>query len=117
MTSAMDMALDDVIKSNRRTRRGGATSTRQRSDVTKRTPGGGVSRRGRSSAGTQRAQAVPYGVRGVQPATSMVAARTGTDGSKIVVSNLHFNVTEADLKVRFVFLIEHRMHTPWTARR
>jgi len=94
----LDMALDDMIKlkrpSNRGRSRGGNNSfaPRRGGGITK-TPSG-PTRQGLRSAGAQ-SRAQPYS----NPRAAGLV--TTGEGSKILISNLDFNVTEADLKELF----------------
>src|SRR5690348_6305644 len=73
MASSLDMALDDIITTNK---------SRPKAQ------------RGKGR-GNQRS--TPYS-RGGKGLTTKSGA---TEGSKIMISNLHYNVNEADLRVRF----------------
>lgn len=92
----LDMPLDQLISANRQARR------RQRRPTGGRQPGGQQQ---------QQQQQKPYQRRPVaaNAKKSGVVAKALTPapdvGSKIIVSNLHFGVTESDLRVRFPLLL------------
>jgi len=99
-TANLDMALDDVIKqkrpSGRGRSRGGNNSfaPRRGGGITKTS--NGPTRQGLRSAGAQ-SRAQPYS----NPRATGLITTSGGEGSKILISNLDFNVTEADLKELF----------------
>ncbi|KAG5459019.1 MAG: hypothetical protein BJ554DRAFT_654 [Olpidium bornovanus] len=99
----LDVSLDELIAANntkagRRGRgRGGGRQGNSGGNADNRTiilGGGGLPRPG--GRGARRAQGTPYAV----PAGLAAAS---SEGSKIMVSNLHYNVTEADIKVHTPF--------------
>jgi len=96
----LDMALDDVIKQKRPSNRGRSRNGNNSSFAPRR--GGGITksvngptRQGLRSAGSQ-SRSQPYSL----PRVAGLGG-SGAEGSKILISNLDFNVTEADLKELF----------------
>ncbi|RUP47982.1 hypothetical protein BC936DRAFT_145111 [Jimgerdemannia flammicorona] len=106
MTSSaptLDMALDDIIssKKSQRPRRGGqagGNAPRRGGGVQKRSSAGPVRHSPRTNAGQLRSS--PYGASQQRGIVSSAANTGSGEGSKILVSNLDYNVTEADLRTR-----------------
>ncbi|KAG0257263.1 hypothetical protein BG011_004055 [Mortierella polycephala] len=98
MASALDMSLEDIIKTQKSTRR--STSSRGSRGAARSS---GPTRHGRSSrdnrpyqAGVQQYRATP-----VAPINTAVLRQSVPDGSKMQVSNLDHRVTSEDLKLVF----------------
>lgn len=113
MAGKMEMSLDDIIKENKTSRprggprRGGGRSPRRgtfRGSPSGRRPGGGVFR-GRSTGGISRSNS--FGGRPSRPSnlkrdaflgsTSPRKFGSGSDSTKLIVSNLDFGVTDSDI--------------------
>lgn len=97
----MDMALDDIISEKKSQRRRGASTggnnsrSRGNNSQKRNNNSGPIRHSPRSNAGVRSS---PYGSGAVQPRAA-VSQGGGGEGSKILVSNLDYNVTEADLRV------------------
>jgi THO complex subunit 4 len=96
-------ALDDIIKANPRKRGGGARGR----GSTRRISGGGGARAaalGKGAANAaQNAAAIAAANRAKAPLVIPGRVPGGKDfGSKVIVSNLPFDVTEAQVKVRYM---------------
>lgn len=99
-------ALDDIIKSNPKKRGGGARGR----GSSRRTSGGGAraAALGKGAANAaQNAAAIAAANRAKAPLVIPGRAPNGKDfGSKVIVSNLPFDVTEAQVKVRFILILK-----------